>query len=113
MTGHTAAAGLVGASQCRSVSTRGRCERCGQCASRSAALRPPEGLGFGGCATAMKTEESGYFPTVQFLQGGYFIHIRTVHGETPNTVNTSVVHTRRSPASAAGRAPQPKRRTVR
>ena len=30
MTGHTAAAGLVVASQCRSVSTRGRCERCGR-----------------------------------------------------------------------------------
>src|SRR5262249_39930089 len=51
MTGHTAAAGLVVASQCRSVSTRGRCERCGQCASRSAALGPSEGPGFGGCAT--------------------------------------------------------------
>ena len=25
----------------------------------------------------------------------YFMHIRTVHGETPNTVNTSVVCTRR------------------
>src|SRR5262249_41669761 len=34
-----------------------------------------------------------------FLQsascGAYFMHIRTVHGETPNIVNTSVVRTRR------------------
>jgi hypothetical protein len=35
------------------------------------------------------------FPTVSFLQGPYFVHIHTVHGETPNTVNTSVVRTRR------------------
>src|SRR5262249_38749404 len=104
MTGHTAAAGLVVASQCRSVSTRGRCERCGQCASRSAALRPPEGPGFGGCATAMKIPGKGvidtegkitHYPAVNFLQRGYFMHIREVAGATPNTVNTSVVRTRR------------------
>src|SRR5262249_1721015 len=57
--GHTAAAGLVVASHCRLASTRGRCERCGQCASRSAALRPLEGSGFGGCATAMKISGRG------------------------------------------------------
>jgi integrase len=35
------------------------------------------------------------FPTVRFPAGAYFMHIRTVHGETPNIVNTSVVRTRR------------------
>jgi site-specific recombinase XerD len=31
----------------------------------------------------------------QLPAGAYFMHIRTVRGETPNTVNTSVVRTRR------------------
>src|SRR5215510_57669 len=31
----------------------------------------------------------------QLPAGAYFMHIRTVHGETPNTVNTSVARTRR------------------
>jgi hypothetical protein len=35
------------------------------------------------------------FPTVNFLQGSYFMHIRDVGGDTPNTVNTSVIRTRR------------------
>jgi integrase len=35
------------------------------------------------------------FPPVNFLQGSYFVHIRAVGGETPNTVNPSVVRTRR------------------
>ena len=57
----------------------------------------------GGCGTAMKipggvidTEgKKVHFPTVNFLQGSYFMHIHAVAGETPNTVNTSVVRTRR------------------
>src|SRR5207237_440378 len=36
-----------------------------------------------------------HFPAVNFLQGSYFMHIRPVGGETPNTVNPSVVRTRR------------------
>src|SRR5262249_60499725 len=104
MTGHTAAAGLVVASQCRSASTRGRCGRCGQCASRSAALRPAAGPGFGGCAPAMKIPGRGVidtegkkanYPAVNFLQRGFSMHICDVAGATPNTVNTSVVRTRR------------------
>jgi actin-related protein len=35
------------------------------------------------------------FPAVNFLRGSYFMHIRAVGGETPNTVNPSVVRTRR------------------
>jgi hypothetical protein len=34
-------------------------------------------------------------PAVNFLQGSYFMHIRAVCGETPNTVNPLVVRTRR------------------
>src|SRR5262245_47568135 len=40
----------------------------------------------------MKGESISYS---QLPAGAYFMHIRTVHGETPNTVNTSVVRTRR------------------
>jgi integrase len=36
-----------------------------------------------------------YFPTVNFLQGSDFMHIRAVGRETPNTVNPSVARTRR------------------
>jgi integrase len=36
-----------------------------------------------------------HFPTVNFLQGSYFMHIRAVGRETSNTVNPSVVRTRR------------------
>src|SRR5262245_7746091 len=119
MTGHTAAAGLVVASQCRSVSTRGRSERCGQCASRSVALRPPEGPGFGGGATAMKIP-------------GRVIELREIRLIFPQFC-VKRIETSREIAGAAGRAnhrkylscphqalaslgggrpPQPKRRTV-
>ena len=37
--GHTSAAGGVAASQCRSVSIRERCGRCGRCVSRLSACR--------------------------------------------------------------------------
>src|SRR5262249_8960954 len=73
MTGHTAAAGLDGESEVQAKCTRGRCERCGQCASRSAALRPSEGPGFGGCATAMKVPGRGELSvlrTRRYLTGG-------------------------------------------
>jgi integrase len=36
-----------------------------------------------------------HYPSVNLLQGSYFMHIRAVAGETPNTVNPSVVRTRR------------------
>src|SRR5262249_51318612 len=51
MTGHTSAAGGVAASQCRSVSIRERCGRCGQCVNRSSACRRMA-RGCGVCATA-------------------------------------------------------------
>jgi integrase len=57
----------------------------------------------GGCGTAMKipgrvidTEgKIAHYPSVSFLQGSYFMHLRHIAGETPNTVNPSVVRTRR------------------
>jgi integrase len=99
MTGHTAAAGLVVASQCHSASTRGRCERCGQCVSRSAALGPSEGPGFGGCATAMKIPGRGVIDTegkkvdnslVGSKRGQNIVGKRTVSRSAPTTVNSSV-----------------------
>jgi hypothetical protein len=35
------------------------------------------------------------YPTVIFLQRSFFMHIREVEGDLPNTVNPSVVRTRR------------------
>src|SRR5262245_37001052 len=35
------------------------------------------------------------YPSVDLLQGRYFMHIRAVEGKTPSTVNTSVARTRR------------------
>src|SRR5262249_27453330 len=40
-------------------------------------------------------EEIIHYPSVNFLQGSYFVHIHGVAGDTPNTVNTSVVRTKR------------------
>src|SRR5262249_24441582 len=47
------------------------------------------------CFVLLTLRENKFYPSVNFLQGSYFMHIRDVAGDTPNTVNTSVVRTRR------------------
>jgi integrase len=43
----------------------------------------------------MIIDTEAHYPAVNFLQRGFSMHIRDIDGETPNTVNTSVVRTRR------------------
>src|SRR5262249_19775344 len=68
--------------------------------SLTGALRP-YGWAHFGPGLAMDTapidtiEEIIHYPSVNFLQGSYFVHIHGVAGDTPNTVNTSVVRTKR------------------